>query len=389
MRAAVGGERWVASEPAVAPGLALARARAGRDFTRFDGNLAALRARLAAISPAAADRVTSPTRLQTWAGCPHAYFVQTVLHVDPVERPEDIMQLAPIERGNLVHQILDRFVGEVRGRPDAGRPWRNTDRARLREIAEEECAIAEASGVTGRRLLWHRDRRLILAELGAFLDADQAYRLDGAVETLATELPFGMTNGAGAAVEVPLGDGRVVRVRGMADRVDRRADGTLVVIDYKTGSEGPYKALSHDDPVTAGTHLQLPVYAYAARAAFGARATDVEAYYWFVGKGKNRKVGYEVDAEVDGLFTTALRLIVDGIEGGVFPLRPKEPAPSPFISCYYCDPDGMGTTDRWREWERKHDAPELAGYSSLAVLEPAAPAPVTFVAQTLFEADLA
>jgi RecB family exonuclease len=375
----------VASEPAVAPGLALTRARAGREFTRFDGNLSQLRDRLGAISPAAPDRVASPTGLQTWAGCPHAYFVERVLHVDPVERPEDIMQLAPIERGNLVHKILDRFVGEVQARPDAGRPWRDTDRIRLREIAEDACAIAEASGVTGRRLLWHRDRRLILAELDAFLDADQAYRVDGAVETLATELPFGMTDSGGAAVEVPLGDGRVVRVRGMADRVDRRADGTLVVIDYKTGSELSYKGLNHDDPVTAGTHLQLPVYAYAARAAFGASATVVEAYYWFVGRGKNRRVGYGVDADVDGVFTTALRSIVDGIEGGVFPLRPKEPAPSPFISCEYCDPDGMGTTDRWREWERKFDAPELAGYRSLSASEPEEPPEVIFVEQTLFD----
>jgi RecB family exonuclease len=175
----------------------------------------------------------------------------------------------------------------------------------------------------------------------------------------------------------------------MADRVDRRADGTLVVIDYKTGSDSPYKALNHDDPVRAGTHLQLPVYAAAARAAFGSGTTRVEAYYWFVGKGKNKRIGYDVDAGVDRVFSTALRTIVEGIEGGVFPLLPKEPAPSPFVACEYCDPDHMGTTDRWRDWERKFDAPELAGFLSLAVLEPAEstePAPETFVAQTLFDA---
>jgi hypothetical protein len=51
----------------------------------------------------------------------------------------------------------------------------------------------------------------------------------------------------------------------------------------------------------------------------------------------------------------------------VFPAWPAEPAPTPFITCVFCDPDGMGTTDRWREWERKCDAPELEGFRSLSV----------------------
>ena len=63
-----------------------------------------------------------------------------MLHVEPVEQPEDIMQLAPIDRGTLVHEVLDRFLGEARERADAGRPWTDADRARLRAIAEEESA---------------------------------------------------------------------------------------------------------------------------------------------------------------------------------------------------------------------------------------------------------
>ncbi len=366
VRAAVAGETWVEAQPAVACGVELTRARGGTAFTRFDGNLAHLAGRVRAISPAAEGRVTSPTRLQTWAICPHAYFMQTVLHVQSVERPEDIMQLAPIDRGSLVHDVLDRFLDEARSRADAGRPWLDHDRARLREIAEEVSAAVQARGLTGRRLLWHRDRRLIFAELDAFLDADEKYRADGGAQTLATELAFGMPDEEGLAVEVPLGDGRVVRVRGKADRVDRRADGQLVVIDYKTGSEKPYTSLSHADPLTAGTHLQLPVYAYAARAAYGAPDTAVAAYYWFVGRGKNKRFGYDVDGEVDVAFETTLRTIVDGIEGGVYPMWPTEPAPSPFTPCEFCDPDRMGTTDRWRDRERKVGAPELAGFLSLS-----------------------
>jgi hypothetical protein len=152
----------------------------------------------------------------------------------------------------------------------------------------------------------------------------------------------------------------------MADRVDRRADGRLVVIDYKTGSERSYKVIDQDDPLTEGQHLQLPVYAYAARAAFGGPGSPVEAYYWFVGRGNNQRFGYDVDAPVDVAFATTVRTIVDGIESGVFPATPVQPAPTPFVPCRYCDPDGMGTADRWREWERKYDAPEMAIVHALA-----------------------
>jgi ATP-dependent helicase/nuclease subunit B len=65
------------------------------------------------------------------------------------------------------------------------------------------------------------------------------------------------------------------------------------------------------------------------------------------------------------VFAETLRNIVDGIETGVFPALPPEPAPTPWVQCRYCDPDGMGTTDRWREWERKIDAPEMAIVHSL------------------------
>jgi hypothetical protein len=254
----------------------------------------------------------------------------------------------------------------MRTRPGPGRPWTAADRARLRAIGEEVCASVEARGLTGRRLLWHRDRRAILAELAAFLDADQAYRAERGAETLATELSFGFdadpaAGGAAVApVEVGIGSGRTVVVRGKADRVDRLAGGRLVVIDYKTGSERTYKMLDHDDPVTAGRHLQLPVYAYAARNAFGDDRSPVEAYYWFVGRGNNQCFGYDVDGPVDEVFAETVGTIVDGIEHGVFPALPPQPAPTPFVECRYCDPDGMGTTDRWREWERKCDAPEMA-----------------------------
>jgi hypothetical protein len=214
--------------------------------------------------------------------------------------------------------------------------------------------------------LWQRDRRLLVAELDAFLEADAAYRAEDGARTLATELAFGLAEATNPAVECALRDGRRIRLRGKADRIDQRADGSLVVIDYKTGRPDPYGQLGPEDPVNAGTHLQLPVYAYAARATYGASDTPVHAAYWFVGRGNNKRIGYPVDAGVDEGFEHVVRTIVDNIEAGVFVAVPPSPGPrGPFVVCAYCDPDGLGTTDRWREWERVYNAPELDTYRAL------------------------
>jgi RecB family exonuclease len=328
------------------------QARRSRSFTRYDGNLADLADRVAAVGPTADGVVVSPTRLEQWVKCPHAYFVRYVLGVEPVEPPEAVVTLSPLERGSVVHAVLERYVSGHLGSGDDAR-------RRLHEIADEELADVAARGVTGRRLLWQREQRLIHAELDAWFDADTRLRSEQGLETLATELHF-------AGVEIRLSDGRVVRMRGAADRVDRRADGTLVVLDYKNGSPAYYEDLSAEDPVAGGVRLQLPVYALAARARFAAGArVPVEAHYWFVGRGGNRWIGYAVDDAVLATFDGVLRAIVDGIEAGCFPAHPSPPGPRPFVDCPYCDPDGLGTGDRWREWQRKQGDPALAPYLAL------------------------
>ena len=359
---ALAGEDWVRRIPEVARGHELRAARAGAVFTRFDGNLAGLGDRLARISPRRDGRAVSPTRLETWAGCPHAFFMQYVLHVEPIERPEEILAISPLDRGSIVHEVLDEFLA------DGPR-----ERARLHDIAARACARAEAQGLTGRSMLWHRDRRRILADLDAFFAADEEWRAARGAETVATEMPFGMREGGLPPVEVAFADGRPLRLRGLADRVDRTGDGGVVVVDYKTGAHEPYRGLTPDDPVAGGTRLQLPVYARAARAAYASAAAPVAAYYWFVGRGDNRLIGYAVDESVDAAFDDAVTKIVTAIEGGVFVAVPPKDRRGG-VGCAFCDPDGFGTALARREWERMQRAPELQGCAALAyVVVPAGP----------------
>jgi hypothetical protein len=221
--------------------------------------------------------------------------------------------------------------------------------------------------VTGRPIFWKRDRRRILADLDTFLLLDARQRAAMGTTPIAVELGFGFA-GELDAVAVPLADGRVLRVRGRADRLDRGADGTLHIVDYKTGSfSDSYKQLNEEEPVAAGTKLQLPLYGLAGRLADGRADAPIHAEYWFATtRGKFARKGYDVTDEVLARTTRTIEVIVDGIEAGVFPPHPDGAATFFYIACPVCDPDGLGTVELRAHWERKRHDPALAAYADLA-----------------------
>lgn len=359
----------IATDPLLAAGAEVVAARRSEMFTRFDGNVAGV------AVPSPAERVTSATALERWACCPHAYLVGDVLGVREVEHPEDELRITALGRGSLVHQVLERFVTDTldrSGPPGPDEPWSPVDRLRLLDVAHDLFATYQARGLTGRPLFWQRDKIDIEADLVEFLDADSVQRSLTRTRPLAAELAFGFGDDGTDSVAIALPDGRQVRFRGQADRVDVADDGTLHVLDYKTGRSAPYAKLSEEDPTSGGTRLQLTVYGQAARARDGRPEAPVVAAYWFVSaKGGFTRKGYPVTDAVLAHVSEALGRIVKGIEGGVFPSHPTAKATTPFVECAYCDPDGLGVADLRRQWERKRADPVLAAYAD--VVEPLAP----------------
>ena len=98
----------VAGDAALRAGVEMALTRGRRAFTRFDGNLAALGTEIA--SPADPDRVVSASQLESWLKCPHAYLLQYVLRVQPVDNPEELLEIDPMERGSLIHDVLEAWL---------------------------------------------------------------------------------------------------------------------------------------------------------------------------------------------------------------------------------------------------------------------------------------
>lgn len=340
----------------------LLAARASDAFTRFDGNLSGAEG---LPNYALGELAVSPTALESYAGCPHAFFVRRLLRVEPVEQPEDIIIISPAQVGTFMHGVIDRLLREGGIElPGHGEPWTPPHYARLVELANSAAVDLEGQGLTGHPRLWQGERQRILADLGAMLKADAAWRSEQKARIRASEVAFGFEGQPAARVVVP---GGVVTMRGKADLVDDCPDGSLVVIDIKTGGPSRFLEISKD-PFVGGTKLQLPVYALAARARFGDATTPVSAHYWFVRKDRGRRIAVNLSRETEQRYGEVVGTLVAGVAAGLFPPRAPEQPDFAWVQCPYCNPDGMGYGELREHWQRKRGAPELR--SLLALIEP-------------------
>lgn len=339
--------------PAVARGIDCLRSRHSADFTAWDGNLADQDI----PSPTRDGTFMSATGLEQWAVCGFRYFLSHVLDLRDRDDPERIHQIAARDRGSVVHKILERFFAEMIDDPPApGTPWSAAQRQRALEISVDELDAIERSGRTGRPVLWRHERQRLIQLIDNVLDTDDAERAARASTPIRVELPFGL-EGAQPVVIV-LADGRTVRFRGMADRVDRTTNGRWIVLDYKTGSAKKYGALE-DDPFNAGTTLQLGLYAEAALQLLGSQ--QAAAYYWMLEADKDMLKGYPWTDDRARRFREVIQAMVDGVDTGVFPLVPGEFNwfNQSYDNCRFCDFDRLCPSDRAVYAEAKVDAPQL------------------------------
>ena len=341
-------------------GLLARQARLSPEFTEWDGNLAGAEV----VSPFQG-KPFSASRLEAWAKCPFQYFLGSVLGLGERDTPERVVEISAAERGTLVHRVLEDFIAEVLVRPE-GKPapdqaWTDDDRTRLHELAGEAFADVEARGLTGRPLTWRRTKDAVRSDLDLFLVKDDAHRMAQAVRPKRAEMAFGMNGAPNVAITLP--SGRTLHFRGKADRVDEGDDGSLVVLDYKTGKGDGYKDLAKD-PVKAGQVLQLGIYAEAARAVVvGGEPVPVASFYWMVSdKGGFAQYGYQWDGEPRARFLEAVDTIAEGIERGIFPALPGDYNPfwSSYENCSWCAFDRICPRDRDDHQRAKAVAPELA-----------------------------
>jgi len=220
-------------------------------------------------------------------------------------------------------------------------------RKRLVEMAEDALDRHVAGNPPRFTLLWNRERRRFRETLLTWL-AREAKAAEHSTPAH-FEVGFGPGPGGDPApgephmqepLEIDLGDSRTLRVSGRIDRIDRRADGTLVLRDYKTG-----RAPKDDAGLfRGGKQLQIPFYVLAAAKIFPDQPV-VEAFLDYVDGG--RQVALDLAAVKSEGFRALLRGLVDGIAAGIFV---QEPAVCEWCNfTAVCGPKGLITQRRLRK----------------------------------------
>ena len=168
-------------------------------------------------------------------------------------------------RGTAVHAILEAWH-------DAGaRP------GELIPLAER--ALAEMSAHPFMRGLW---RPRLLAGLG-WIEVEQERLLGEGREVLAWEEKGEITV-----------DG--VRIHGRADRIDQLPDGTLAVVDYKTGTPPSARM------VEEGFALQLGLVGLIAQGGGikGVSGKPTRFEYWSLARNRERDFGFMEEPVLEG-----------------------------------------------------------------------------------------
>ncbi len=237
-------------------------------------------------------RRLSVTEIETWLRDPYAIYAKHILRLRPLDPLEQSADAA--DYGSIVHAGLGNFFTRV------GLAW-PADAAR-QLVADMDAALDDAR-MRPALSAWWRPRLRRIAIWAAEAEADR--RAAGRPLVLAPEKPGEWI------FEAPAGP---FTLHGRADRVERRADGSIAILDYKTGTA------PNTRQVEEGRSPQLPLEAAMAEAgAFGPELAGVvsELVYWQISggfepgrdlklfRGKAEKI-----AEVSGVARESLQALV-------------------------------------------------------------------------------
>jgi ATP-dependent helicase/nuclease subunit B len=190
-----------------------------------------------------------------------------------------------------MHDLYARFGREQRNRGERLEP---RHAARLRALGDEELRKLKAAMPPPSDHVFEREREAVLRDLNLLLDLETR---DPGRMPVGFEVAFGSVPdddeplARAEPVTADLGPDLRLRLRGRIDRIDRLADGSYEVTDYKTGG---FWLPDWEGWFAGGRKLQHALYAIAAAELL--RAVDPRArvarssYYFPTVKGGGERV---------------------------------------------------------------------------------------------------
>ena len=236
------------------------RSRQSATFGPYDGNIPA---RL--IGPKESMSF-SASALQSYAECPYRYFLAHELNADERIDPEESLHLSALDKGILVHSILEEFFSRF------GVDASEEGLKHLIGVSNEVCDRFLRDEYIGSNSIFELERGNLIRQLKHW-HRENLDVLDDYDGELMTERRFGYEDdNLGSHI---LADGFSLKLRGKIDliAVSESRDRALV-LDFKSGRSGSYTDIDRD--VTAsGTKLQLPIYSLMARKSSAPKPTSI------------------------------------------------------------------------------------------------------------------
>jgi ATP-dependent helicase/DNAse subunit B len=340
--------------------LAYDHARWERRLTPYDGYIRENRlAQWMATTLRSREGQVSASRIESYAKCPYYYFLKYGQELESWEEPEPVEAIDPLERGLIVHSILERFMGEHSGEAFIQTPDEELQHS-MEELAKDAFRQSRPAGIAD--LLWEIECDTLLFMLCNWLVFEKSRAQEGLLPAQ-LELIFGefSPEQRSPAYCVLAGKHRY-DFRGRIDRVDLSSDGKRArVVDYKTGTLPPSMKGKSRTPLMGGERIQLAVYGGALSVLDRFRSVEsVEGEYLHLQPRDARIAPCAFTCEelerASGRLPEVLAIIGEGIQSGVFPARTSGML-RPSGHCEYCDYVTICGKDRVQREERKADDP--------------------------------
>lgn len=237
------------------------------------------------------DNEYSPTIIETFMGCPRAFMLNRVLGIPEPNDDDELEVISAIDTGLLAHSLMEQLANNDMTLEDFMKM--------SREFFDR--FIDEHPPIIPDKISHERDVFLEMME--------NAYETDPHRKVVLKEEDIHTVHDSG------------VKLRGFPDRVEELEDGSVVIVDYKTGRNVKH---TEDDFYSC---LQVIIYAYLMES-LGYKVSGCE--YRYIRRGQTVTCKY--DDEMRSKLNDCLELFKQMMLDGDFPCG---------YACDYCKYEGI------------------------------------------------